>query len=149
MTQSINLSAYQNIQQSMFIKMIIPDYGPLRISNHNTDFSITEEDNQSYTYSPLGLFLAVSEFTNELKPSTNDVTVSLSGIDQTNLTGIMNYFNRTSYGQNSLKGSPITIRRVFFDSTTGIKLNIAGNPSIRFQGYISNYSFKMIKSFFC
>lgn len=141
MTQTINLSSYQNIQQSMFIKMEIPDYGPLRISNHNTDFAITEGDGQSYTYSPLGLFLAVSEFTNELKPSTSDVTISLSGIDQTNLTGIMGYFNRTTYGQNSLKGSPVTIRRVFFDSTTGIKLNIAGNPSIRFQGYISNYSF--------
>lgn len=141
MSQTINLSSYQNIQQSMFIKMEIPDYGPLRISNHNTDFSITEGNGNTYTYSPLGLFLAVSEFVNELKPSSNDVTISLSGIDQTNLTGIMAYFNRTSYGQNSLKGSPVTIRRVFFDSTTGVKLDIAGNPSIRFQGYVSNYSF--------
>lgn len=141
MTQSIDLSSYQNIQQSMFIKMQVPDYGPLRISNHNSDFAITEPDSISYTYSPLGLMLSVSEFTNELKPSTNDVNISLSGIDQANLTGIMDYFNRTSYGQNSLKGSEVVIRRVFFDSTTGVKLNIAGNPSIRFQGYVSNYSF--------
>lgn len=140
MTQTIDLSSYQKIQQSMFIRMEIPDYGPLRISNHNVNFSITEEDNIAYTYSPLGLLLNVSEFNNELKPSAGDVTISLSGIDQTNLTGIMGYFNRTSYGQNSLKGSPVTIRRVFFDTDTGIKLNIAGNPSIRFQGYVSNYS---------
>lgn len=141
MTQSINLSSYQNIQQSMFIRMQIPDYGPLRISNHSTEFSIQELDGNTYTYTPLGLLLAVSEFTNELKPSTSDVTISLSGIDQANLVGIMAYFNRTTYGQNSLKGSPVTIRRVFFDSVTGVKLDIAGNPSIRFQGYISNYSF--------
>lgn len=141
MTQTINLSSYQNIQQSMFIKLQVPDYGPLRISNHNTDFAITEPDSVSYNYSPMGLMLAVSEFTNELKPSSNDVNISLSGIDPANLTGLMGYFNRTSYGQHSLKGSEVVIRRVFFDSTTGVKLNIAGNPSIRFQGNVSNYSF--------
>jgi hypothetical protein len=40
-----------------------------------------------------------------------------------------------------LKGSSVIIYRVFFDSNTGVKLNITGNPSLRFQGIIANYSF--------
>lgn len=141
MAQTIDLSSYTSVQQSLFVRMSIPDYGLLRISTHATTFSIVEEDSVAYTYSPMGLLLGVSEFNNELKPSTGDVTITLSGIEQQNLTGIMNYFNRTSYGQNSLKGSPVTIRRVFFNPATGVALAIPGNPSIRFKGYVSNYSF--------
>lgn len=132
MSSNLDLSSYKSIQQASFIRMEVPDYGILRISNHDVPFDIVEDDGQTYTYTPQGILLSVSEFNNELQPSKNDITISLAAIDQTFVAGMMSY---------ALKGSRVTIRRVFFNPTTGIKLNIAGNPSVRFKGIIANYSF--------
>jgi hypothetical protein len=132
MSQVIDLSSYTNIQQALFVYINVPDYGPLRMSTYDVPISITEDDGQSYTYSPNGILLTVSEFNNELKPSKNDVTISLAAIDQAFVAGMMNY---------ALKGSEVVIRRAFFNTQTGVLLNIAGNPSRRFSGIIANYSF--------
>lgn len=132
MSQTLNLSNYSNIQQALFVYMLIPDYGALRMSTYDVAMSIVEDDGVSYEYAPTGVLLSVSEFNNELTPSKNDITISLTGIDQTFVAGMMGY---------QVKGSPVVIRRGFFDPQTGILLPIAGNPSRRFSGVISNYSF--------
>jgi hypothetical protein len=112
--------------------MTVPNYGVLRFSNHDVPHSITESDGQSYSYTPMGILLGISEFNNELSPSGNDVTISLSAIDQAFVASMMDY---------KLKGSSVIVYRVFFNPTTGVALNIADNPSKRFQGVIANYSF--------
>jgi len=132
MSSSLDLSSYARVQQAIFISMDIPNYGMLRLSNHSVPFNIVEEDSQTYTYTPQGILLSVSEFNNELQPSKNDITISLAAIDQDFVAGMMNY---------ALKGTPVTIRRVFFNADTGVALSIAGNPSIRFKGVVANYSF--------
>lgn len=132
MTTSLNLSAYKRVQQGSFVRMEVPTYGIIRFSNHNVPFDIVEEDSVAYTYTPMGILLGISEFNNELQPSNADVTISLSAIDQAFVAAMMDY---------ALKGSRVTIRRVFFNADTGVALNIAGNPSIRFKGVIANYSF--------
>lgn len=132
MTTPLNLSAYDNIQQAVFIRMAVPTYGILRLSSHNVAFSIVEEDNVARNYSAFALLLSVSEFNNELQPSNSDVTISLGGNNPDFVKAMMDH---------SLKGGAVTIRRVFFNSNTGVALNIAGNPSIRFTGVIANYSF--------
>jgi hypothetical protein len=132
MSTPLDLSTYRAVQQAAFIRMEVPVYGMLRFSNHNVPFDIVEQDGITYTYAPMGILLGISEFNNELQPSAADITISLSAIDQTFVAAMMNY---------ALKGSRVTIRRVFFDSDTGVALNISGNPSIRFKGIIANYSF--------
>lgn len=132
MTQTIDLSSYANIQQANFVYINVPDYGPLRMSTYNTSIQIQEDDGNFYSYAPNGILLAISEFNNELAPSKNDVTISLSAIDQTFVAAMMSY---------AIKGSPVVIRRAFFNPTTGKMLSIAGNPSKRFTGVIANYSF--------
>jgi hypothetical protein len=132
MTSALNLSSYSAVKQAAFVRMVIPVYGVLRFSSHDVPFSITEDDNIAYTYSPLGILLGISEFNNELSPSGSDITISMSAIDQAFVANMMDY---------KLKGGVVTIRRVFFNATTGVALNIAGNPSKRFRGIISNYSF--------
>ena len=132
MTQALDLSSYKNIQQALFVYINVPDYGPLRMSTYSRAIAIQEPDNNYYSYSPNGILLAVSEFNNELTPSRNDVTISLSAIDQTFVAAMMGY---------AIKGSKVVIRRAFFDPTTGLMLDIEGNPSIRFTGVIANYSF--------
>jgi len=132
MSSALDLTSYAKIRQALFISIDVPDYGMLRISNHDTAFSITEEDNVSYSYTPQGILLSVSEFNNELQTSKNDITISLAAIDQAFVAGMMSY---------ALKGTPVTIRRVFFNADTGVALSTAGNPSIRFKGVVANYSF--------
>lgn len=132
MSQTLDLSSYKNIQQASFVYVNVPDYGALRMSTYNTPVSIEEEDSNFYTYAPNGILLGISEFNNELTPSRNDITISLSAIDQTFVAAMMGY---------AIKGSQVTIRRAFFDPDTGVMLNIAGNPSIRFKGVVANYSF--------
>lgn len=129
---TIDLSAYSKLQQAIFVYVNVPDYGPLRMSTYNIPISIQEDDTNYYTYAPTGVLLAVSEFNNELTPSRNDVTISLSAIDQQFVSAMMGY---------AIKGSQVAIRRAFFDPDTGKMLAIAGNPSKRFTGIISNYSF--------
>ena len=132
MSTSLNLTAYSAIKQAAFVRMVIPNYGIIRFSSHDVPFSITETDGITYTYTPMGILLGISEFNNELSPSSSDVTISLSAIDQAFVAAMMDY---------KLKGSAVTIRRAFFNATTGVVLNIAGNPSVRFKGVIANYSF--------
>ena len=132
MSTSLDLSNYSKIQQALFVRMVVPDYGILRMSTYDLPFDIVEDDGQTYTYTPQGVLLSVSEFNNEIQPTKNDITISLAAIDQSFVAGMMGY---------ALKGSPIAIRRVFFDADTGLKLNIAGNPSVRFKGIVANYSF--------
>lgn len=131
MAGSLNLTAYSSVKQSLFIKMVIPDYGTLRMSNHDTPYSLVESGD-TFEYTPMGALLAVSEFNNELRPSQNDITISLAAIDQAFIAGMMGY---------AIKGSEVVITRVFFNANTGVALNIAGNPSARFVGIIANYSF--------
>lgn len=132
MSQTLNLESYGNIQQALFVYMLIPDYGALRMSTYDVAMSIVEDDGTSHEYAPTGILLSVSEFNNELTPSKNDITISLTGIDKSFVAGMMGY---------QIKGSPVVIRRAFFNPDTGILLPIAGNPSRRFSGVISNYSF--------
>ena len=132
MSTSLDLSSYAAIKQAAFVRMVIPNYGIIRFSSHDVPYSITETDGITYSYTPMGILLGISEFNNELAPSGSDVTISLSAIDQSFVASMMDY---------KLKGSAVTIRRAFFNATTGVALNIAGNPSVRFKGVIANYSF--------
>lgn len=132
MSTSLDLSLYAAIKQAAFVRMVIPNYGIIRFSSHDVPYSITESDGIAYSYAPMGILLGISEFNNELSPSGSDVTISLSAIDQSFVASMMDY---------KLKGSSVTISRAFFNATTGVALNIAGNPSVRFKGVIANYSF--------
>jgi len=132
MSQLINLSNYASIQQASFVYILVPNYGPLRMSTYDAPISILEDDGQYHEYTPSGILLSVSEFSNELSPSKNDVAISLAAIDQAFVGGMMDY---------AIKGAIVQVRRAFFDPATGVMLNIAGNPSKRFSGVIANYSF--------
>jgi hypothetical protein len=129
---SLDLSSYNNLQQATFVYINVPSYGALRMSTYNTSISIQEDDNNYYTYVPNGILLSVSEFNNELTPSKSDVTISLTAIDQSFVSAMMNY---------AIKGSQVIVRRAFFDPATGKMLSIVGNPSKRFTGIIANYNF--------
>ena len=59
------------------------------------------------------------------------MNITISGIPNENVQEIL---------YSDIKGSPISVYRVIFDSNTGDILAITGNPAGRFFGYVNNYS---------
>lgn len=135
MASSLNLSNKAAVQQATFVRMEITENGLpviVRMSTHDVPFTITELDGQPYLYPAVGALLNVSTITTDNKASQSDVTVTLSGIPNQYISQII---------ANPIKGSPVQIRRVFFDATTGAYLNIPGNPTIEFNGIVNNFTF--------
>ena len=129
---AIDLSGYDQVGAAMFVRLDIPGTGILRLSNYHKPVSLTESDGSDYTYDQVGILLQIGDTMNELRASTNEVSVGLSGIPVSYAVGIQ---------QVKLKGSQIDIRRVFMDPVTDEILDIAGNPVIAFRGVVNNYGF--------
>lgn len=83
------------------------------------------------TYEGLGRLLSITNSSSELGPADNELTISVSGIPNSAINDILD---------NPLKGNSITVLRAAFDPSTNTLLNIAGNPSGRFKGIVTNYS---------
>jgi len=129
---AIDLSGYDQVGAAMFVRLDIPGTGILRLSNYHKPVSLTESDGSDYTYDQVGILLQIGDTMNELRASTNEVSVGLSGIPVSYAVGIQ---------QVKLKGSQIDIRRVFMDPVTDEILDITGNPVIAFRGVVNNYGF--------
>lgn len=134
MTTSLNLSPYKAVQQASFVKIqFIEDGSPIivRMSSYDSPISVEEQPGQSAYYAPVGNLLSITDLTNEVKSSSSDVTVTLSGITPGNMAKIID---------NPVKGAPVEIRRMFFNASTGQVLDIPGNPVLEFSGVVSNFS---------
>jgi hypothetical protein len=121
-----NLSSYNNIQTALFVKIAVDSNSSIRFSDYNENFIISGE-----SYTGYGQFVGITTSTSELKNSSGSITITISGIPNTNITGIMAL---------GMKGSQVSVYRVFFDAATGSVLNISGNPAGRFFGVIDNYT---------
>lgn len=82
-------------------------------------------------YQSTGDLLNVSQITSEVKPSSSDVTITLSGINNDYIADIIS---------NPIKGSRVIVSKMFIDPLTSLPLQIAGNPAIVFKGVINNFS---------
>ena len=131
----IDLTAYNAVQQATFVRMAITVNGlpeVVRMSTPDVPFTLTEFDGQDYVYPCVGALLSVSGIDADIKAKQNDVTIVLSAIPNQYIEEIIN---------NPIKGSPVEIRRVFFNATTGQKLEIPGNPVVEFSGIVSSFNF--------
>lgn len=129
---SIDLSGYSAVGVCQCVKVDIPDYGILRLSTYHKPIMITEEDGNQYEYSAAGILMSISEGVSELRASSVETSVGLSGIPIEYAQGVQAV---------RLRGSRIDIRRVFTDPTTDAVLAITGNPVFMFRGIITNYGF--------
>jgi hypothetical protein len=123
---SIDLSAYSAIQTALFTKLVIPGYNTLLLSNFNRNITIAGD-----VYTGIGSMLNITESTSEVKISQTEVSISISGIPQANMTGVLDY---------KIKGASIQVLRGIFNPITGQLLNIADNPLGKFKGIVNNYS---------
>lgn len=129
---SINLSGYSSVGVCLCVKVDIPSYGVLRLSTFHKAIDITESDGYSYSYAPAGILMSVSESTSELRASSVETNIGLSGIPVEYAVTVQ---------AQRLKGSRVEIRRVFLDAVSDTPLTITGNPVFMFQGVVTNYGF--------
>lgn len=123
---SLDLTSYGSIESNLFIKVTLTS-SSLLFSDRLISTVVNGD-----TYVGLGKLLAVSGSSSEIRSSTGEVTVSISGIPNSSITDITNA---------NIKGSDIKIVRALFDATNGNFLSsVAGNPINRFAGYVNNIS---------
>jgi hypothetical protein len=123
---ALDLTSYGSIQSNLFIKVSLTS-SSLLFSDRLTSTVVNGD-----TYVGLGNLLAVSGSSSELRSSTGEVTVTISGIPNSSITDITN---------SNIKGSDIKIVRALFNATNGNLLtSVAGNPINRFAGYVNNIS---------
>jgi hypothetical protein len=92
------------------------------------------------TYVGLGHFLGMNEIQDDLKATTAQLQISLSGIPKDpGEAGLGSYSSYVSLILNTpLKGSRIRIYRVFFNTET--RELLSSSVSLRFNGYVSNFT---------
>jgi hypothetical protein len=122
---ALDLSSYTSIQTNLFVRLDIPGYQVLKFSDFNIPYTINSE-----SYTSLGSLLSITDTSSELRATSQEVAVTISGIPDANVIDILD---------NPVKGSSIKIYRVFFNPQTGQALSISGNPAQKFQGIVSNY----------
>lgn len=133
---TINLSSYNNIETGLFVRIACDYYrasegdsftsAVLRFSDINRPITINSE-----SYTGLGKLLGITASQSELRVTTNDVTITISGIPNSSIQEII---------ASRLKGSEVKIYRGIFNPSTGALLSITDNPVGRFHGYITNYN---------
>lgn len=124
----LNLNSYYSIQSNLFVKVTLS--GSTLLFSDKLESTVIAGD----TYVGLGKLLAISGSNSELRSSSQELTISISGIPDSSITDIIN---------SEIKGSPVIIRRGLFNAATGAFLSaVTGNPVIRFTGYVNNLSFE-------
>ena len=127
------LKDQQHVRTALFVKVDVKEYWNagsyseviLAFSDHNTDKTIN-----GTTYTALGQLMSVTSGVNELRATSNPVTITISGIPDYSLQQIVN---------SKLKGSRVTITRGYFNQAGN---TIAGVTTYvgRYNGYVSNYA---------
>jgi len=94
-----------------------------------------------FDYYGLGQLMSVSASSSEIRPSSNEVTIALSGLTNSALQEFIN---------SKIKGSRVRIHRgILINSSNsvsstvpaGIPGGIDPNPILRFQGFVNNIQF--------
>lgn len=132
----INLSSYGAIRSHLFVRIEVDHYvvtpgddpvqQVLRFSDLRRVETVGGEE-----YVGVGNLMGITSSSSEIRASSGELTITLSGIPDTAIAEIVN---------SRIKGSPVSITRVLFDPLSTDPLNITGNPLSRFRGFVNNYS---------
>jgi hypothetical protein len=123
----LNLNSFKAIQSNLFVKITLTA-STLLFSDRIQSTTIAGD-----TYVGLGNLLSISGSNSELRSSSQELTLSISGVPNSSITDIL---------ASGIKGTPVIIRRGLFNATTGAFLSdVAGNPIIRFTGFVNNLGF--------
>jgi hypothetical protein len=132
----LNLSGYGAVQSNLFVRIPVNQYRTtptaaytstiLRFSDRRVTTTVNSE-----TYTGLGRLVDISGTNSELRSSSMQLSISVSGIPNTSIAEIVN---------SKIKGCPVIVYRVLFNPVTGNVLPESDTPLTRFRGYITNYT---------
>ncbi len=114
-----------SIRQAEFIRLTLPSN---TYTFCNAAASITVND---ITFTNLGSLLQLSDIKRDIKATSSDLSISLTGVDGTNVAIVLG---------SDIKGSRIEVWRGFLDSNNQIITTPTQQFFKRYQGIVSNYS---------
>ena len=117
-----------SINSAEFVKLsIYNEYGnSANVSVHTFSSAYKSETFDGTTYLPLGGLLAVGAQNRDLRVTSGDTLISLSGISGNNIQLVL---------ANKIRGSEIEVTRGFYDANGQL-----GNTYLRFTGIITSYA---------
>lgn len=125
----INAVTSPSIQHSEFVRLTVGKTGSQTIYTFcNSASPITVS---GITFSNLGSLLMVGDVQRDMKATSDDMTISLTGIDSANIGLILS---------SDIKGSLVEVWRGFFDSNNQIITTPTTQFFKRYQGIINNVS---------
>lgn len=127
-----NLSTYTSVQTNLFVKLTVAEYRANSSASYvNQEFFFTDSPSavtiDSDTYTPLGEFMGITPTTSELRPTSDQITLTLTGVPQANIPEVL---------YSKVKGSKIQIYRQFRDPSNNSLLGTQGY----FFGRVNNWS---------
>lgn len=132
----LDLQNYESIKTHLFVRIEVSYYKAsegsapvsqiLTFSDYNLPYVINGE-----TYLGMGKLMGLSASTSEIRTSSGEFNITLSGIPNSSVYEIVN---------SRIKGCPVRIYRVLFDPVTNEKIDIPGNPMAKYRGFVNNYS---------
>jgi len=123
---TINLKSYTSIATALFVTIDVPGFEVLNFTDYNRSLTLN-----SVAYTGLGQLVGITNTSSELKTSNNQLTITVSGIQNTNIADLL---------AHKVKGSSVEVWRGIFDAQTMQLVSVQGNPIGRFQGIVNNYT---------
>jgi len=124
---TINAVTGSQINHAEFVKLIVGNAGTV-YTFCNAAAPITVG---GITFSNLGALLSVGDVQRDIKATSDDMTIALTGIDSANIALILS---------NDIKGSLVEVWRGFFDSNNQIITTPTTQFFKRYQGIINSVS---------
>jgi hypothetical protein len=126
---TINAVTGSQINHAEFVKLTVGKTGAQTIYTFcNAAAPITVD---GITFSNLGALLSVGDVQRDIKATSDDMTIALTGIDPTNVALILS---------NDIKGSLVEVWRGFFNSNNQILTSPTQQFFKRYQGIINSVS---------
>ena len=133
----VDLSAYKNIESVLLARITVDEYKAdandeyhqeiLKFNDSQTALELILEDGTHELFVGLGNFVSISSTKSELRASSGDLTIGISGIPDSAISEIVN---------SRLKGSKVEIYRAVVNSSTRVVIATVG----RYFGIVNNYS---------
>jgi hypothetical protein len=125
MTTTMNALNSSSIRQVEFVRLTVAN-STYTFCNAAAPISVN-----GILYSNLGSLLQIGDIKSNVKATSSDLSISLTGVDGTNIAIVLG---------SSIKGSKIEIWRGFLDSNNQIITTPTQQFFKRYQGIVSNYS---------
>lgn len=132
----IDLTSYPSIQSNIFVKIVVDEYRLSPLDPYTSTTLLFSDRQESYelngdTYVGLGRLMSITDTTSQIRATSSDLSIGISGIPNDSIYEIVN---------SKIKGCAVTVYRVLFDPVTNTALNITGNPLARYRGFVNNYT---------